>query len=194
MLGLAYLSGSIPFGLLIGRWVRRVDIRDYGSGNIGTTNAMRVLGARWAAVIFALDVAKGALPVWLAQEVVVSLLGQAAVGLLAVAGHNWSVFLRFRGGKGVATSLGVLLATAPLAAGVAAIVWVLTVAASGYASLGSMIGLTAAAAALLLSGQPEVLALMGAVLAAVAVWQHRANIRRLVAGKELRWGQKSGPS
>lgn len=194
MLGLAYLSGSIPFGLLIGRWVRRVDIRDYGSGNIGTTNAMRVLGARWAAVIFALDVAKGALPVWLAQEVGVSLLGQAAVGLLAVAGHNWSVFLRFRGGKGVATSLGVLLATAPLAAGVAAIVWVLTVAASGYASLGSMVGLTAAAVALFLSGQPEVLALMGAVLAAVAVWQHRANIKRLVAGKELRWGQKSGPS
>lgn len=193
-IALSYLSGSIPFGLLIGRWVKRVDIRDYGSGNIGTTNAMRVLGPRWAALIFVLDAAKGLLPVILAGQAGASVAGQALAAFATVAGHNWSVFLRFRGGKGVATSLGVLLAVAPWAAGAAVAVWLAAVAVTGYASLGSLLGLAAAAVTLALTGRPVQVVLLGVALAATAVWQHRANIQRLAAGKELRWGQKSGPS
>jgi glycerol-3-phosphate acyltransferase PlsY len=190
LVALAYLGGAIPVGLLVGRLVKKVDIRRYGSGNIGTTNVLRTLGPAWAAVVFALDAAKGFLPVLVGRHLGLPVGTLALAAALAVAGHNWSVFLRFQGGKGVATSLGALLALAPLVALGAAGVWILVVLVSGYASLGSMLGLTAAALLLYLLGQPPAVVALGVALAAAAIWQHRANIRRLLQGKELRFTQK----
>lgn len=183
---LAYFLGSVPVGLLVSRWAKGIDIREHGSGNIGTTNVLRTIGIGWAALVFAIDAAKGALPVLFGQSLGVSPGGLAVAAFLAVAGHNWSIFLRFRGGKGVATTLGALAALAPLAAVGAAMVWVFVVLVSGYASLGSMTGLAATGPLLALLGTPREFVWLGLALAAVAVYQHRANIGRLVQGKELR--------
>ncbi len=183
---LAYFLGSVPVGLLVSRWAKGIDIREHGSGNIGTTNVLRTIGIGWAALVFALDAAKGALPILLGRGLGLGPGGLAMAAFLAVAGHNWSIFLRFRGGKGVATTLGALAALAPLAAVGAAMVWIFVVLASGYASLGSMTGLAATGPLLALLGTPREYVWLGLALAAVAVYQHRANIGRLLQGKELR--------
>lgn len=188
--GVAYFGGSIPTGLLVSRWVRGVDIRGYGSGNIGTTNVLRVIGAGWAVLVFVLDAAKGALPQLLGRYLGLSPLALALVGILSVAGHNWSVFLRFRGGKGVATSLGALLAISPLSAVGAALVWLITVVLTGYSSLGSMLGLASSGPLLYLLGEPKELVFLGGAFLVMTLWQHRANIKRLAEGKELRFTQK----
>ena len=194
LLGLvAYLGGSAPIGLIIGRLVLKVDIRQYGSGNIGAANALRVLGPRWAALVFALDAAKGLVPLLVGRHLGLDPVVLAVIGVLAVVGHNWSVFLGFRGGKGVATSLGVLLATAPVAALGAVLVWVGVVAVSGYASLGSMLGLASSALFLYLLRSPVEYVALALVLAALAVWQHRENIKRLLSGKELKFNHKVAP-
>jgi glycerol-3-phosphate acyltransferase PlsY len=183
---LAYFLGSVPVGLLVSRWAKGIDIREHGSGNIGTTNVLRTIGIGWAALVFALDAAKGALPILFGRSLGLGPGGLAVAAFLAVAGHNWSIFLRFRGGKGVATTLGALAALAPLAAVGAAMVWVFVVLVSGYASLGSMTGLAATGPLLALLGTPREFVWLGLALAAVAVYQHRANIGRLLQGKELR--------
>jgi glycerol-3-phosphate acyltransferase PlsY len=189
----AYLGGSAPIGLIVGRAVLKVDIRQYGSGNIGATNVLRVLGAWWAALVFALDAAKGLIPVLVGRHLGVDATALAVVALLAVAGHNWSIFLRFRGGKGVATSLGALLALSPPTTAGVVLVWVLVVLISGYASLGSMLGLASSGLFLYLTGAPPQFVALGVVLAAVAAWQHRANIKRLLEGKELKFNHKVAP-
>jgi len=186
----AYILGSIPFGLIVGRLVKGVDLRRYGSGNIGTTNVMRVLGGGWAALVFAFDAAKGLAPVAVAQRAGLEPEVVALVAFLAVAGHNWPVFLRFRGGKGVATSLGALAGLSLPAAGAAVLVWAAVVLIWGYASLGSMLALLSAPLVLHLTGKPGVYVILGALLFVTAVVRHRANIQRLLAGEELRFGQK----
>jgi len=187
---LAYLVGSIPVGLIVGRLVKGVDIRDYGSGNIGTTNAMRVLGGGWAAVVFIVDAAKGFVPVVVSLRAGIDPAAIALVAFLAVAGHNWPVYLGFRGGKGVATSLGVLLGISPATTLVALVVWVAVVLVSRYASLSSMLGLASTPLALYLFGLPVEFVVLGGVLFVTAVVRHHANIRRLLAGEELRFGQR----
>jgi glycerol-3-phosphate acyltransferase PlsY len=191
---LAYLAGSVPVGLLVGRMVKKVDLRDHGSGNIGAANAMRVLGPGWAAVVLVLDAAKGFLPVLAGRLLELPAPAVAVVAFLAVVGHNWSVFLGFRGGKGVATSLGVLAALDPVVALAATASWLLVVAVTRYASVGSLLGLAVAAAALPARGHPPCITVLGLVLLAVAVWRHRSNIGRLVRGEELRFGQRVDPS
>jgi acyl phosphate:glycerol-3-phosphate acyltransferase len=182
----AYLLGATPTSYIAGRLARGIDLREHGSGNLGATNAFRVLGWKAATPIFILDIAKGWLPVWLFPQLDGrATLGWAlAYGTAAIVGHVFSVWVGFRGGKGVATGAGVFLALAPLAVLGGLIVWATLVFTTGYVSLGSI----AAAAVLPLL----VLATLGAgpvlwmaiAIAAFIVFAHRANIGRLRRGEE----------
>lgn len=203
----AYLLGAVPFGLLVGRAVRGVDLRAHGSGNLGATNALRVLGKGLGGLVLALDAAKGLLPVLL-LPLALGALGRPAPGWLPVAlaaaavlGHVFPVYLRFRGGKGVATSAGAFCALHPLAFAVALATWLLTVLATRIVSLGSILAaLALPAAALAFDGPaaafgPDLLPRTVVLLlaAALVVVRHRANLRRLLAGAEPRLGQKATP-
>ena len=183
---LGYLVGSLPTGLIVIRLLRGIDIRAHGSGNIGATNVFRVAGLPTAAIVLLLDMAKGAVPVLLAEAWAPSPLMAVLAGLAAIAGHNWSLFLRFTGGKGIATSFGVLLALSPAAAAVAALVWVVVVAVTRYASLGSLLGIAAVPAAMWRRGEPREHLGFAALALFLAVYKHRTNIGRLLAGTELR--------
>ena len=196
-LALGYLSGSLPWGLWIGRVVRGIDLREHGSKNLGATNAYRVLGPGLGILTLVLDVAKGALPVawipwWRPMD---SFPGGPAwcavtVGLAAVAGHVWTCFAGFKGGKGVATMVGVLLALSPAAFGVFVAVFVATVALTRYVSLGSILGSIALVIALAVweaEGMRSPAFLLGVVLAVLVVARHRENLRRLARGEERKF-------
>jgi glycerol-3-phosphate acyltransferase PlsY len=204
-----YLLGSVPFGLLVGK-ARGVDVRLAGSRNIGATNVGRVVGRPWGALVFVLDLLKGLLPT--VTTGVVLAAGQdepggaarglfmLLVGLAAVLGHNYPVYLRFRGGKGVTTSLGAALGVYPYltcAALVALGVWTLVTLVSRYVSLGSICGAIALPIALVLivlraegslaSQWP--LVICSVLLAAMVIRRHRGNISRLLNGTETRIGE-----
>ena len=188
---IGYLFGSIPTSYLAGR-IAGMDLRQHGSKNLGATNVYRVLGWKYAIPVGLVDIAKGALPVMLAaatsfREEWLPLL----VGVAAVAGHVFSMFLRFKGGKGVATAAGVVLALAPAPLGVSALVWVMVLAATGFVSLASMLGaVTFPIAIRLLSPTSVYVFWAGVVLAVFILFTHRANIGRLLAGTENRFGQR----
>jgi glycerol-3-phosphate acyltransferase PlsY len=200
VIGLGYLLGAIPVGLLIGRLTRGIDIREFGSHRTGATNALRTLGARTAGSVFILDLAKGALAVLLAYQLYVAGPAgsppwvAAAAGFAAVIGHIWSVFIRFTGGRGVATSTGALLALAPLAVLILAPIVIAIMWRWRYVSLGSVMGsLLAPIVVLVLAavGVAPWAALGYAVAVGLLVtWAHRDNIARLRAGTERRIGQK----
>ena len=188
LLVLGYLAGSIPFGVLLTRWVRGVDVRQSGSGNIGATNVTRVAGKKLGAVVLLLDALKGSLAVlaalWLAPE---SPRLHAAVGLAAFLGHVYPVWLRLQGGKGVATALGVLLVLVPLAALSAAFVYAGLVAAWRVSSVGSLAGgVTAVGVAALTARAPEYSGL-ALLLFVLILWTHRGNILRLWRRTERRF-------
>lgn len=187
---LAYLFGAIPAGA----WVARlygIDIQKVGSGNTGATNILRTLGPGPALVVAAFDVLKGGIAVWLARLVGIegSLLG--GVALAAVLGHNYSVFLRFTGGKGVATSFGTLLFLDPVLALLTFPVGVATMGLTRFVSAGSMIGALTSAVLAVALGRPLWEILTVAVLAALVFWTHRENIKRLQEGNERRLGEKA---
>ena len=183
----AFLAGSIPFGLILCR-LRGVDIRQVGSGNIGATNVARALGKRFALVVLLLDVAKGLGPVLAARLLLATdPLGERAVAaamLAAVLGHTFTPFLRFRGGKGVATGLGVFLAVSPIAGAVGLVLYVGLYAAFRISSLGSLAGTFAAVIALFLTGVPWLQGFAGIAIALVIVAKHHENIRRLLHREE----------
>jgi glycerol-3-phosphate acyltransferase PlsY len=181
----SYLIGATPTGLIVVRLLTGEDIRRHGSGNIGTVNVLRVAGAATAIVVLAVDILKGMIPVLLAIRAGFSPGVVVLCGLAAIAGHNWSVFLRFHGGKGIATSYGVLLALSWPAAAVAAAVWVLTVAITKYSSLGSLLGVVSVPLTLWRLRQRDEYVYFGIIAALFAIYRHRANIQRLVAGTEL---------
>jgi glycerol-3-phosphate acyltransferase PlsY len=181
----SYLIGSIPTGLIVVRLLAGEDIRRHGSGNIGTVNVLRVAGVATAAVVLAVDILKGMIPVLLAARFGLSAWTVVACGLAAIAGHNWSVFLGFQGGKGIATSFGVLAGLSWPAAGVAAAVWVVAVAVTRYASLGSLLGVVSVPITLWRAHQPVEYVYFGVIASLFAIYRHRANIQRLVAGTEL---------
>jgi glycerol-3-phosphate acyltransferase PlsY len=184
----AYLLGAIPFGLLLAR-SRGVDIRTVGSGNIGATNVWRHLGRAWGITTLVLDAIKGFVPAFVFPRLAVGLLGFGgaldllglACGVAAIAGHNWPVYLKFRGGKGVATSAGVLLGIAPLAVAAGLVVWLALFFTTHYVSVASMgAGLTVAAAGwVLYAGVSRALPVTLTLLALIVVWRHRSNIHRL---------------
>jgi len=192
----SYLIGSIPSGLVIGK-LKGIDVRDYGSGNIGTTNVLRTLGARYGAIVLIADVLKGVVAVLLARYIIETPTGQMAAGFAAVAGHDWSLFLKFKGGRGVATSLGGLLPMAMLAplSGVAGLaVFVLVVLTSRYVSLASIVGSSAAVVAMAvflgLDRVPWQYLVYIVVVVALIIYQHRDNISRLLSGTESKLGQR----
>lgn len=185
---ISYLLGSIPVGFIVGK-ARGRDIRQYGSGNIGTTNAFRVLGRRAGAMVLAGDVLKGIAAVLLGNYVGGSTVGLLA-GLAAMAGHNWSVFLRFNGGRGVATAAGVVLALAPLVMVWALVIWGLTVLLSRYVSLGSILAAGSVPLLMWVFDKPWSYILFGVVAAFFIIYRHRPNLRRLLEGTEYKWGEK----
>ena len=188
----SYLIGAIPTSYLVGRLARGIDLREHGSRNLGATNLYRTLGWKFALPVALFDIAKGAVPVLLiAPQVSPSRLFALVCGAAAVVGHVLSVFVRFRGGKGVATAAGVMLAFAPLAVGIAAVVWAAVVFGTGYVSLGSMIA-AATLPAIVRVVRPGDWQLFWAdvVVAVAIVWLHRANIGRLIAGTENRFGRR----
>jgi glycerol-3-phosphate acyltransferase PlsY len=187
---IAYLVGSIPFGLLVSRALARVDIRRHGSGNIGTANVLRIVGKRAAALTLLGDLLKGFLPVVAARSLGVSELWVAGVGLAAVLGHNWPVYLRFAGGKGVATSFGALLAMTPLPALLGLLTWTAVVLVFRYTSLAALIASVCVPPVILfLTGAGPYLAF--SLLTALLIFvRHRDNVKRLWAGTEHRVGQR----
>jgi acyl phosphate:glycerol-3-phosphate acyltransferase len=187
-----YLVGSIPFGILVGRGLFGVDPRGVGSGNIGTVNSLRALGKVGGALVLIGDVIKGLAPTMLARDYF-HLTGWlvAGVGLATIAGHNWSVFLRFGGGKGVATGLGVVVVLAWQAALAFAVVWLVTILVTRYASLSSILGSAAVPIAFIAVKSPTAYVVFGFAALVFVLWRHAANIQRLLAGSELKFGQRS---
>ena len=181
----AYLLGSIPCGLILGRVVARKDVRNHGSGNIGATNVLRTVGRGWGVVTLAADMLKGALPVLAAMSFWPERNDLPAwVGLSAVVGHCHSAYLGFRGGKGVATAMGVFLVFSAKSAAVGAGVFAFLVFLTRRVSLGSMAGLLSAFIALWLwTGMGPALIAFG-LLTALIIFRHKDNIVRLIQGRE----------
>ncbi len=181
-----YLIGSLPTGLLIIRALRGIDIRTVGSGNIGATNVYRVAGLPTAVLVLVIDALKGTAPVLLARAAGQPPWVAVLAGVAAVVGHNWSLFMHLGGGKGIATSFGVLFALSPPAAGVAIVVWLAVVAVTRYASLASVLGIASVPLVMWWRREPPEYLVFGVVALVFAVYRHRGNIARLRAGTELR--------
>lgn len=198
VIGLAYLLGSIPFGYLVGRIVGGTDVRQSGSGNIGATNVLRALGWKPAVAVLLLDTLKGTAAILVTRWIGASPLVQALAGLAVVAGHDWPVWLRFQGGRGVATSLGTMVVLAPVPTAIGAGVFAGTVAITRYVSLGSLLGSATVPLVTLLPviGGTTPVPVLGFAVAATALiyWQHRPNIRRLREGREHRFGEQPRPA
>jgi len=187
----AYLLGAIPVGLVLGK-MRGVDVTEYGSGKIGFANVLRTLGPRFAAIVFVTDILKGVGAVLLAKFILHSNTGEMAAGFAAIIGHNWSIYCRFKGGRGVNTSVGGLLAMEPMAGAIGLAIFGLAVWLSRYISLGSMLGgLSAGVVMIVLAalGRTPLEHLIYTLVAiALIVFQHRDNIVRLLSGGERKVG------
>jgi glycerol-3-phosphate acyltransferase PlsY len=182
----SYVLGSLPTGLWLGLRLRGIDIREHGSKNIGATNTMRVLGKGLGALALLGDVAKGAVSVLLVARLTSWEFAPLACGLAAIAGHSWSLFLRFKGGKGIATSTGVFWGLCPVAIGIATLVFVATVAITRMVSAGSILGAVALAITIYVVPYPMPLRAIATLVALLVIVKHRSNIQRIVSGKENR--------
>jgi glycerol-3-phosphate acyltransferase PlsY len=191
VLGGAYLLGSIPSAWLVSYASGVGDIRRVGSGNVGATNVLRTSGVVPAIVTLILDIGKGAAAVWAARRAGMPDDAAAAAGLLAIAGHVFPVWLRFRGGKGVATAAGVFALLAPLACVAGAAVFVMTIAATRYVSLASVLGTIAMVVAAIAVGYPRATVFVAVAAAALIVARHADNVGRLRTGAEPRLGRGS---
>lgn len=185
---IGYLLGSIPFGLVLTRMAGLGDVRNIGSGNIGATNVLRTGNKKLAAATLLLDALKGTAAVLVTQH----LFGYEAslvAGFLAFIGHLFPVWIGFKGGKGVATYIGVLLAVAPLMMLAFAIIWLVCAFLTRYSSLSALVAMLVIPVALWIVG-PEKTALLVTLLSVISWWKHRENIMRLMAGQESKIGQK----
>ncbi len=186
----AYFLGSVPTSYWLGRWMYGVDLRRQGSGNLGATNTLRVLGLNAAAPVLVVDVLKGWVPPALFPLLTPELAGgwPLVYGAAAICGHVFSLWVGFRGGKGVATSAGVFLALAPMALAACLAIWTATVVLTRYVSLGSLLAAVALPAAVILtaSSHGPALIFFAVALSAFVIWAHRDNIARLVRGEEAR--------
>ncbi|WP_373620940.1 glycerol-3-phosphate 1-O-acyltransferase PlsY [Listeria monocytogenes] len=187
---LAYVIGSIPSGLWIGKIFYKKDIREFGSGNLGATNSFRVLGIKAGSIVTVLDILKGTVATLLPFffQLNVDHHFWLLTGAFAIIGHSFPLFARFRGGKAVATSAGVILAYAPLLFVAALVVFLVTLKLSKYVSLSSMIGALAALIISLFMGD-WILVVLVACIALFVIWRHRANITRIRNGEEpkIKW-------
>ncbi len=186
---ISYLLGSVPVGFIVGK-TKGIDIRKHGSGNIGTTNAFRVMG-KAGIIVLAGDVAKGILAVLLGKYFGGPVVGLIS-GLAAMAGHNWSIFLKFNGGRGVATAAGVLIALAPPVMVLALSIWGITVFITRYVSLGSILGAGSVPILLWAFDKHWSYIIFGVVVAVLIIYRHCPNLKRLLDGTEYKWGEKAG--
>lgn len=187
----AYVIGGFPSGLVVGKGLYHTDIREFGSHNTGATNAYRVLGPVGGLVVLLLDVCKGLAGVWLGQTGGAALpeyqvYFMIAGGLLAIIGHSCSVFLKFKGGKGVATGLGVILYLAPVETAIVFAVWAVIVGITRIVSLGSIIGAILVPILMVFFGEHISIVIFGVCAALLVVIRHKDNIIRLLQGKELK--------
>ena len=181
---ISYILGSIPNGLILGKAIWGVDLRQHGSKNIGATNAWRTIGKAGGISIFALDFLKGAISAYLGLHLGGSELAGVLCGILAIAGHSWSVFLAFKGGKGVATGLGVIAALMPMVTLIVFAVWFAIVYFTGYVSLGSIVGAALVPILTLFFGLHTEFLVLGLIAAVFIIYRHKSNIERLLNGTE----------
>ena len=196
---LSYVLGAIPWGFLLSRISKGIDVRQYGSGKTGMSNVLRTAGGRIATLVFIFDITKGALVVLLARAITDSPLAEVVAALLSLVGHNWSVFLGFTGGRGLLTGFGSLLVMSPISGLIAISSFLPITLITRYLSLGSIIGTIVACLTLLILtipgmpipiSDPDPIYIAYTFIAAVIIlWQHRDNIRRLLRGQEQRLGQ-----
>lgn len=189
----SYLLGSLSFSILIAKWVKGIDIRQHGSGNAGATNTLRVLGKGPGILVFALDIAKGVLAVWIGTWLADGYEWIPALsGLASIIGHNWPVWFRFKGGKGIATTVGVMATLAFMPALIAGIIAIAAIALTRYVSLGSLLfaAFTPIMIAIIQYNAPELA--VSLVLCVFAFVRHRSNLVKLVKGTENKLGAKKG--
>ena len=188
---LSYLLGAVPASYVAGRMAKGIDLREHGSGNLGATNTFRVLGAKVAAPVMVFDIAKGAFPVLA--------FGQwdgsgdwrwaLAYGAAAIVGHVFSIYMRFRGGKGVATSAGVFLGLAPLALGIGLAVWLVVLRTTRMVSAASIAAALTAGVVLVAAPNRDEVRILGLAVVAFVIFAHRSNIGRILRGEESRFGK-----
>jgi len=198
---LSYLAGAIPAGFVVGKLFKGIDIRDYGSGNIGFTNALRVMGAGPGAIVLIADVGKG-----VAAVLAISQLGamqsnaltpymRELCGGFAMMGHVWTVFLKFRGGKGVSTSLGIFTAIYWQAGLISLGIWIIAVGITRYVSLGSILLCISFCVAVFIKDGQYIwgLRIMALAVTAIVIYRHKGNIQRLIKGEERKFGHREKP-
>ncbi len=186
-----YLAGSCPTGYLAVKILRGQDIRDFGSGNIGATNTGRLLGKKWAVAVAVFDMLKGGAAVLFVSFFTENSILLALTGVFSVLGHNYPVWLAWRGGKGVATTFGVFAFFDffnPLPAIIGGIIWYLTMKTTKYVCVASIVALFASALLMPLFGMPRPYYLAGLFLAGLSAWRHKGNVKRLIEGKEDKVG------
>ena len=189
----AYLIGSIPTAYIFGKVLKGIDIREYGSGNIGATNVFRVIGKMPGVIVLAIDIIKGFVCATYLASVFLYLapvtrpeLYRILVGLFAIAGHNWTIFLKFKGGKGVATSAGVVIGLIPKIFWLGFLVWLIIFFITGLVSLSSIIAIITIPIFTLAFGEPAEIIIFMCLLCLIIVYKHKPNIRRLARGEEKR--------
>lgn len=190
---LAYLLGAIPMGYVMARVFKGIDIRQSGSGNVGATNVLRTVGKVPAIITLLFDISKGAIAVTLIGGYAYQFLGmvdqdfyRCLLGLVTICGHIWPVFLKFRGGKGVATTIGVMAVISPVVLGIALVAWLVVFAFTNYVSIASLaFGVTLPVMAVIL-GQPLYIILFTVTLCVLNTYKHKENIRRLAKGEETK--------
>ena len=187
---LSYVLGSVPTGYWLGLSIRKIDIREHGSRNIGATNTLRVLGKKLGAVALIGDIAKGVISVLLIAQLSPWEHAPLACGLAAILGHTFSLFLKFKGGKGVATSAGAFLGLAPTPMAIAIVTFAITLAATRMVSLGSILAAAALAVSLWILPNEIAIQVIGTLVALIVIIRHRDNIKRILAGNESKLGAK----
>ncbi len=191
----AYLLGAVPFGKIIARMAAQIDITQKGSKNIGATNVARELGLKWGLLTLAFDVLKGLVPILVFSACsfkgdISSQMALAVVSLCPLLGHQFSIFMGFRGGKGVATALGTYLALSPIACALGLLVFLLVVLKWDFISLGSMVSAGSIPIFLTLFHQPKPVVFASVIMAALIYFRHGENVLRLVRGEERKWKQR----
>lgn len=188
---ICYLLGSIPFGYIVGRLFKKIDIREYGSGNIGATNAFRILGPSLASLVLIGDISKGIFSIYLVRFLNIDNLSILVIaGFAVICGHDWSVFLKFKGGKGVATTFGVIFSFNLVISILAVTIWGMVMIFSKYASLSSILSLTSVSIFMILFKQPYEYIIFSLVILILAIFKHKDNIKRLKLGKERKIGER----
>ena len=188
---ICYILGSVPFGYIVGKLFKKVDIRELGSGNIGATNAFRILGPSLASLVIIGDVGKGILSIYLVKYLNIdSSLILAIAGIAVICGHDWSLFIGFKGGKGIATTFGVVFAINPTISILALVVWGVVLVISKYSSLASICAMISIFVFTILFKQPYEYIGFSAIILVLGIFNHKENIKRLRSKKESKFGEK----